>query len=155
MDAEFLETMIKKGAEKYQSGRVDHLSAEEVLQQGTFDLQLKGEIRQGLLSHDTHHGMGLLATLSSCKSKPSCILITKTPETVLIIIENDRYILIDSHPRPQLGADQAYAQFYSSLKDLVGGLQLIFPVTDLGSDVPELMSQMYNTFDCYELEKKD
>jgi hypothetical protein len=66
--------------------------------------------------------------------------------------DDNSFILIDSHPRPQQfpGATEAYARLHSSLQSLIASsLQVLFPYTDLGSDVPELMAAMYNQFDLY------
>lgn len=100
------------------------------------------------------------------------VVITKPPETVLVLLPvfatdvsgsgdnsgyNDNsqsYILLDSHPRPNQHAPHnpqhgSYALFHSDLSGLVGSLKEIFPVTELGPDVPEMMGMMYNSFDVY------
>jgi UBA/TS-N domain len=105
------------------------------------------------------------------------VLLTKTPETVLIChrhspsiegnrngqedcISNDNprndtirdeWILIDSHPRPPLSSN-AYARRHRSLDDLVRTIHTIFPPTNLDPDVPEMMTMLYNSFDLYQLE---
>jgi hypothetical protein len=38
---------------------------------------------------------------------------------------------------------------------LVQSLEAIYPVTELGSDVPEMMQMMYNSFDVYPLTWKE
>jgi hypothetical protein len=93
------------------------------------------------------------------------LVITKTPETVCIFLppttrthneshmqEENAYILVDSHPRPVLSAEGSYFAFHSSLDDLVSTLNQIFPATDLGPDVGEIMAAMYNSFDVYPLQ---
>jgi hypothetical protein len=65
--------------------------------------------------------------------------------------ERQPFVLIDSHPRPIYGADGSYALFHDSLDGLVHSLEKIFPATELGSDVGELMAAMYNSFDMYPL----
>ena len=90
------------------------------------------------------------------------VVITKTPETVLVILPtqssgasntNANFILIDSHPRPQQLAPHyptgSYALIRPTLSSLVASLKEIFPITDLGDGVPELMQMMYNSFDIY------
>jgi hypothetical protein len=177
---EFLEEMITQGVANYQqlmqqqssasTNNIEHLSAEEVLQKDSsrtiFPLQcLPGGIRQGLLSNDFHHPMGLKAILEGIREEQPrdewmAVLITKTPETVLVCFPPaspsgpaaaSAYWLIDSHPRPQLGVDSAFAKMHSSLDSLWMSLQAIFPCTDLGPDIPEMMAMMYNSFDLYPL----
>jgi hypothetical protein len=113
--------------------------------------------------------MGLESTLSQCqldamdKQSYIAVVITKPPETVLVLIppasshssssSSHPYVLLDSHPRPQQLSPHyptgSYALHHSSLRDLVTSLQQIFPVVELGSDVPEMMAMMYNSFDAY------
>jgi hypothetical protein len=139
------------------------LSAEEVLQQDSgsqlFHVQNLG-IRQGILSANPHHPLGLESLLQILReeerSEWMCVLMTKPPETVLLCFPPDTvspssYWLIDSHPRPQLGVSSAYAKLHPTLDSLVMSLQAIFPCTDLGPDIPEMMAMMYNSFDLYPL----
>jgi hypothetical protein len=163
--ADFLQNMITKGVDLHQQVKnvsaVDHLSAEQVLETGIVDLELVGGIRQGILSNDPAHPQGLLASLTDCQaavgSSSACVVLTKTPETVLVCFappsSPSPYILIDSHPRHQIGTEQAYALQCSSLQELVRNLGSIFPVTDL-PDIPELMAIMYNSFDLYLVRNK-
>lgn len=101
-----------------------------------------------------------------------CILLTKSPETVLLclpysdyehdttnnsnngVVENQQYWLIDSHPRPHLlsGVETSYAKPHNSFDSLLQSLRDMFPFTDLGPDIPSMMSDMYNMFDLYTLE---
>jgi hypothetical protein len=171
--SQFLEDMITEGVSSYQqliqlsSSAIEHLSAEEVLLKDSlrniFPVQsLPGGIRQGLLSNDFHHPMGLKAILEGVRQEQPhqewmTVLITKTPETVLVCFPPPEstgpsaYWLIDSHPRPQLGVDSAFAKMHPSLDSLWMSLQAIFPCTDLGPDIPEMMAMMYNSFDLYPL----
>lgn len=187
---EFLERMILDGVANYrrfcQISNVEHLSAEEVLQQPLskqlFSMKsIDGSIRQGLLSDDNHHPLGLLSLLEGIRhefaqsqqenttttdddgssslassSQWMVVLMTKTPETVLLCFPPDAvspssYWLIDSHPRPQLGVETAYAKIHPDLNGLWMSLQAIFPAVELGPDVPEMMVMMYNSFDLYPL----
>ena len=102
-----------------------------------------------------------------------CILLTKSPETVLLCLPpvdyeqdttNDsnngvetpkkKYWLVDSHPRPQFlnGAETSYAKPHHTFDSLLQSIQDIFPFTDLGPDIPSTMSDFYNMFDLYALE---
>jgi hypothetical protein len=174
VDSAFLTTMIHKGVENYQSmmsagSSVEHLSAEEVLQKDRsnnpllFEVETVGGIRQGVLSHDPYHPLGLMALLQGLRQESQtewlAILITKTPETVLVCfppapVSPSSYWLVDSHPRPQLGVESAYAKLHPDLDSLALSLQAIFPCTELGPDIPEMMAMMYNSFDLYPLKRK-
>mmetsp|Transcript_11805 Transcript_11805/g.18129 ORF Transcript_11805/g.18129 Transcript_11805/m.18129 type:complete len:250 (-) Transcript_11805:165-914(-) len=159
--ANLLKDMILKGIGSYQSisrsRDVEHMSAEEVLSMGSpdFPLEVSGGVRQGILSADSSHPLGLKSLLESCKNELNAkvVLLTKTPETVLVCL--DSYIIIDSHPRHFLNVSHAYAKFHDSLDFLVKTLELVFPHTALGADVPEMMAMMYNSFDLYPLKRKN
>ena len=170
INASFLQDMIHIGVENYQTlcsvSNVEHLSAEEVLQkdQGKlFPLRTSLGIRQGILSNDSQHPLGLGSLLQGIRNEETnewiAILITKTPETVLVClppasVSPATYWLIDSHPRANLGIESAYAKPHNSIESLILSLERTFPCTDLGPDVPEMMAMMYNSFDLYPLKNK-
>lgn len=157
-----------------------------------FDIRLStavGGVRQGALSRDVEHPLGMKSVLgglindsrmerrlrstniSSVGASPMiCILITKSPETVLLCLpsadttsgpnrgaETQKYWLVDSHPRPQLlhGVETSYAMPHDTFDSLLQSLRDIFPFTDLGPDIPPMMADMYNMFDLYALEGRD
>jgi hypothetical protein len=175
VSSELLQDIVTSGVAAYQrlqsssaESSVEHLSAEEVLAAGAFPaLSLQGGIRQGILSHDdANNPQGLLQQLTDCRSATgwTCVLITKTPETVLVCLppsstnaagstsSAEHFLLLDSHPRPQqFGAEGSYARIHDSMPGLVQSLSTIFPITDLGPDIPEMMAIMYNSFDLYPL----
>ena len=154
ISSDLLRNMVMQGVDTYQrisqsESGIDHMSAEEVLNQNAFPLQVIGGVRQGVLSYDSDYPLGLKALLGACQAEGArVVLITKTPETVVVCL--DQFALLDSHPRPPM-ASNAYAKTHGSLEDLVQTLQSIFPPTELGSDVPEMMAMMYNSFDLYPL----
>jgi hypothetical protein len=140
-----------------------------------------GFIRQGILSpsHDPNHARGLRSLLHSCYTDScvqatawTCVLMTKTPETVLLLLPPrnttggantattgvDKFVLIDSHPRPSALAfgcpKNAYARIHDSMDELIQGLQHIFPVTVLGPGGDELIALMYNSFDLYVFQQR-
>lgn len=172
LNAKFLHNMILNGVQNYKAlssvSHVEHLSAEEVLQkdQGKrFPLSVHGAIRQGILSNDSFHPIGMQSLLEGIQQEQQgqsnayiAVLITKTPETVLVSLPlsgSGAYWLIDSHPRAaHLGADGSYAKPHPNLAALLRSLQVIFPPTDLGPDIPEMMAMMYNSFDMYPLKLK-
>lgn len=169
---ELIQTMIVQGVDTYRqlnsknTSGVEHMSAEEVLAAAS-DHQLlgclrlrEGGVRQGLLSRDVSHPLGLQALLEGCRSDhPSdewmAVLITKTPETVVVLLPpsaslNQPFVLLDSHPRPQAfgtASENGYARLHANMAGLLQSLSAIFPPTDLGPDIPELMATMYNSFD--------
>ena len=151
---QLLQDMITQGVELYkriaqsESG-VEHMSAEEVLAQRKLPLQLVGGVRQGILSQDPNHSLGLKALLTAAKDDGAKVaLITKTPETVMVCL--DQFAVLDSHPRPPVTRN-AYAKMHDNLEDLIITLRRIFPPTDLDPDIPEMMAMMYNSFDLYPL----
>jgi UBA/TS-N domain len=62
-----------------------------------------------------------------------------------------KFLIIDSHPRPNLfQTEQVYCRVHDTIEDLYEqSLQHLFPMMDLGPDVPELMTMMYNSFELY------
>ena len=175
LDSTFLQNAVLQGVEKYNTimatggtGGVEHLSAEEVLQTKSFPrLELHdGGVLQGMLS--PAHGPLSLQVLIPASQYPTqwtCVIITKPPETVLCCLppnginsnntSNDPlpFLLVDSHPRPQppFGAEGSYIRKHATATDLVQSLERLFPVTQLGPDIPEWMAAMYNQFDLYRL----
>mmetsp|Transcript_36054 Transcript_36054/g.74968 ORF Transcript_36054/g.74968 Transcript_36054/m.74968 type:complete len:297 (+) Transcript_36054:59-949(+) len=164
----FLQMSIVLGIETYNNLKVmdsamEHKSAEEVLATGCFpSLSQDGPVMQGMLSNSPyteHEPLGLFALLQASQDQDlwTCVLLTKPPETVLVILppislESTalNFVLIDSHPRPQqFQAEQSYARIHAQMADLVTSLNAIFPCTELGADIPPLMAAMYNQFDLY------
>lgn len=181
IDATLLSRSITDGIDLYRelsennSSGIEHSSVEDILTAcsgkdngiiSSLSL-LPSSPRQGILSNSpSNQSMGLEALLSQCQMESSqtyiAVVITKTPETVLAILPiqrsaalnaNGKFILIDSHPRPQQLSPHfptgSYALFHPTLSSLVASLREIFPITDLGDGVPELMQMMYNSFDIY------
>jgi hypothetical protein len=128
-------------------------------------LQQIGEPHQGIISNSSDHLLGLEAILNLCQDRQSyiAVVITKPPETVLVLLpprvsSSSSYILLDSHPRSQLSPHcpaGSYALIHPTLTGLVASLKQIFPVTDLGDDVPEMMSMMYNSFECIKFKRRE
>jgi hypothetical protein len=128
-------------------------------------MQLLREPKQGILTNSTNHPLELEAILNSCQDQQSYIaaVIIKPPETVLVLLPphcfpSSSYVLLDSHPRPhQLPPHYpagSYALIHPTLADLAASLKQIFPAMDLGDDVPEMMSMMYNSFDVYSMKNR-
>ena len=172
IDESFLPEGLQQGVNLYKtksgdgSTSVEHMSAEEVLA-GTHgkaelvSLKMDGPVRQGVLSPDPSFPLGMHAVLSGCQSESRwvAVIITKSPETVAIALppssqqssQNAGFYLLDSHPRPQFSACGSYVMAHDNIESLVQTLLEIFPFTDLGSDVGEMMQMMYNSFDAYAL----
>ena len=180
IDATLLSSSITDGINLYRelsennSSGLEHSSVEDILiacsgkDNSIFSSLslLPNSPRQGILSNSSsNQHMGFEALLTQCQLDSSesyiAVVITKTPETVLVILPtqsaasntNAKFILIDSHPRPQQLAPHfptgSYALFHPTLSSLVASLREIFPITELGDGVPELMQMMYNSFDVY------
>jgi hypothetical protein len=161
----FLDTALRRGIEIYESiltSSVNHMSAEDAWTHFSY-LKLQGEIIQGVLSRDPSHPQGLTEILRRiyCPTSSASateygkdwvfVVLTKTPESILLCLSRHGYVLIDSHPRPHIWPDafHAYAKRHKALEELVSSVQLVFPIVDLGPGVPDLMSIMYNSFDLY------
>lgn len=164
LSPDFLQRMVQDGVTTYrqivQTSNAEHMSAEEVLLQDIFPLKLLPDgIQQGIVSNDDVHPLGLKTMLQGCvgrssqaKNQWTAVVITKTPETVVVMLPppgEKLFWLLDSHPRPQLHAEHAYAKAHTSLEELDETLKVIFPFADLGPDVPDMMAMMYNAFDLY------
>ena len=114
--------------------------------------------RQGILSNQSDNPLGLKEVLSQCQTDAIddsyiAVVITKSPETILVLLPPASssticYILLDSHPRPPIMTG-SYALLHPTLSSLVESIKQIFPVTDLGDGVSEMMTMMYNSFDVY------
>ena len=172
---DFLAEALRAGTELHgrclaAGGSVEHLSAEEVLAspaslEGLVSLSKVGDVRQGILSREGNGGalgLGMRSVLSRCREEAdvagggwAAAVLTKSPETVLLLLPGalgGEYLLVDSHPRSQLPETTgkgAYVMAHATELDLAGTLEELFPATDLGPDVPELMAAMYNSFDAY------
>ena len=182
IDSTLLSKSINDGIHLYSelctnnSSGVEHSSVEDILAASSgrdnviiSSLKLlSNSPRQGLLSNSSSNQMGLESLLTQCQLDSSdsyiAVIITKPPETILVILPNQhaatntnaKFILIDSHPRPQQLAPHfptgSYALFHPTLSSLVSSLKEIFPITELGDGIPELMQMMYNSFDVYPFE---
>ena len=171
IDESFLSEGLKQGVDLYKAIKaggctsVEHMSAEEVLssvhgKQAFACLKLDAPVRQGVLSSDSSSPLGMQAVLAGCQSDSHwvAVVITKSPETVVVALppssphSASQYVLLDSHPRPHLGADGSYAMAHDNMGSLsLRTLLEISPFTDLGNYVGEMMQMMYNSFDAYVL----
>ena len=173
LSPDFLQDAILQGVQAYNtikssalaSSNVEHLSAEDVLRTGMFgtlELDSAG-VMQGMLSPHGPLGLRALIPPSQLATEWTCALITKPPETVVCCLpprtttDNESvpaapFLLIDSHPRQhQFGAEGSYICQHASMESLIQSLETLFPPTDLGPDIPEMMAAMYNQFDLYRL----
>lgn len=149
----FLDSAVQKGHEIYQTWKnsthtsSEHTSPEEVLPLFP-QLQLEGAIRQGLLPH-------FEPTLQDCccaDTPWTALVLTKPPETILLLLSSSTAWVVDSHSRPPY-TTAAWAQSYTSLSSLCPALQQLFPATHI-PDVPDSMMLMYNSFDVYVVRRK-
>ena len=126
---------------------------------------------QGLLTQRTPFESLLdkVATLNQNRHKSVGVIITKPPETVVVILsaadngeengENRRrshYALFDSHSRPQLGIEGSYLVESNERAEIINRLHDIFPLQQsFGSEVDSsmmdenesFMTEMYATFE--------
>jgi hypothetical protein len=90
-------------------------------------------------------------------SKPIALVITKTPETVLLLLpasssagsttpEPPSYYLFDSHSRPSMGIENGFLATFASPEALAEALSALFPPVWLG-DVDPGADLIYNAFE--------
>ena len=149
---QFLDAAVRDGHATYLQWKTssglatEHSSPEEVL--NLFPrIQLDGAVRQGLLPT----WEPILRECASSSTSWTAAVITKPPETILVLLSPDRYWIVDSHSRPPR-TTAAWAQSFSTLPALCAALSQLFPATLL-PDVPDTMLMMYNSFDLYHLTK--
>jgi len=108
---------------------------------------------QGLLS-DPHGFISLFerASQGSDPTKPLAIIITKPPETILVVksaVSDGRtctWLLFDSHPRPQFNIHGGYIVEAPTFDHIVTMLTMLFPAVNLDGDLQgSLMAEMYNS----------
>ncbi len=142
--SDWLQAAMFDGIQNYQKlgsreGMPQHKSPEEILRAipDSFEVRVCGGVRQGILTDEGP--LGFKQTLLNCMDISStgwvALVLTKPPETLTLCLppktERNRaenYVLIDSHPRPQLGSNGCYAIFHSSLDALVHSLKLVSSV---------------------------
>jgi hypothetical protein len=178
LQASMIPSLVMGGPSTHPVGddAVEHFSAEQVMTSNTGTmkdptrlfscLRQIGPVRQGVLNRDVLNGIGLPSMMHDCWTDGQCdedswtaVIVTKTPETLLVLLpplstpeQDQRFILIDSHPRPNLvsfgvqAPTQAYARVHSSLEDLVLALGQILPITQLEDS---MINILYNSFDLY------
>lgn len=166
---DFLNASLVAGVEKYKKipkTASEHKSPEEVMTElpQSFNINFDNNIMQGVLGADDSP-FGLKQTLMNCMNdeKPGewvAVVLTKTPETLCVCMPKRQsepdakynFILIDSHPRPQLGSSGCYALLHTSFSNLLISLRKILPITNI-EGMSSLMAEMYNSFDAYPIYK--
>lgn len=169
MNEEILSDVLMAGVESYQSGgQVEHQACDEVLRRVPKyrrSLEVLSE-EQGLTTtrHAFREVIRSAVDHATSRSAPIAIIITKPPETVLVLVfpssggddddEGDRegrvFHLFDSHPRPELGLEGAYLATFGSRGGLCGALRSLFPgvqLDDEGGMDAGLAASMYNTYE--------
>lgn len=143
---EFLVDIIITGVERYnilRNGGVvsDHFSVDEFLSNSpdlrdSFVTIPKGPVQGQLTTENAFLHLFQSASIEvRLQTKYIGIIITKPPETVLVILPPNRsqcqlpnqYFLFDSHPRPQLGITGAYLQQFDNPEALQYQLLQLFP----------------------------
>jgi len=147
MTAERIEECIRQGSKIYRTLQttVEHTAVDDVISAFP-SLQIRST-HQDMLHRDRN--MGLMGVLSRIQG-PACCIVTKPPETVLVILpppNSHPYILLDTHPRPQqFSTETAYARLCTQPAGLYASLEDIFAKVEL-SDVDPFAMQLYNAFE--------
>lgn len=157
-DVTELSGAVWSGVAHYQSLPLDmhnHLAIDELGPYMTETLDSKATL-QGLLSTRSHFEELFAQARASCSvSAHIGIIITKPPETVCVILppancppETRKYILFDSHSRPQLGLSGSYLFVSDGLDEVVRRLDGLFPPLPMErGGAADYMQQMYNMFE--------
>jgi hypothetical protein len=99
---------------------------------------------QGSITKDSPYGFEqTLNSIPLHATKNTCVVITKSPETVLIILPSSeiavkKYGIFDSHKRDD--TNYAYIFWYNSIEDLIKRLNTLFTPSDLD------VADFYNAF---------
>lgn len=157
-DVTELSGAVWSGVAHFQSLPVDmrnHLAIDELGPFMTETLDSKAAL-QGLLSTRDHfEDLFAQARASSGDSAHIGIVITKPPETVCVILPppdcspaTRKYILFDSHSRPQLGLSGSYLFVSDDQREIVQRLDGLFPPLPMErGGAADYMQQMYNMFE--------
>jgi len=157
-DVTELSEAVWSGVAHYQSlppAMRNHLAIDELGPYMTETLDCKAAL-QGLLSTRNHfEDLFAQARVSSGDSKHIGIVITKPPETVCVILPpancspaTRKYILFDSHSRPQLGLSGSYMFVSDDQREIVRRLDGLFPPLPMErGGTADYMQEMYNMFE--------
>jgi len=139
-----------------------HLSVEDVIRlRPDIEMQLKkvntdDAPLQGLVSDASAFDrlLDAAARLAPDASKALGVVVTKPPETILLImVDDDKFVLFDPHSRPQLGLDGAYLVESQRRDHIVARLRTLFPSCEgLGGG---MAVEAYSAFELsvYQLER--
>lgn len=157
-DVTELSGAVWSGVAHFQSlppGMRKHLAIDELGPYMTETLHSKAAL-QGLLSTRNHfEDLFAQARASSDDKHHIGIVITKPPETVCVILpptncptETRKFIMFDSHSRPQLGLSGSYLYISDDQLEIVRRLDGLFPPLPMeGGGAADYMQQMYNMFE--------
>ena len=167
IDVELLSSLLMEGIETHRglssSLGLDHVGVEDIFDQLP---QLKSSVvrvtdsMQILLSSPDCFGTLLKEVVDAPhdRSKHIGIIVTKPPETLLLLIDprpEGPIYLFDSHSRPQLGFNGAYFISSSDHRDVLQHLHALFPVPSVANvQTLSLMEQMYYSFDAVPFQRK-
>lgn len=196
MTNEFLTSIIVNGSSMYEkystmrsSSYVEHTSVEEIMDsvRTTSNSDLIPTLVRLYESSNIHNGVltsadeytnpfGLYYQLEDLylnrESSWMCIVVTKTPETILLLFPpaqkqkqtySNQFILMDTHPRraqypdpssttspTTMTIDNAYIRVHASLLELYQqSLRHLFPPPPPSSSGSDMMMELYNSFDLY------
>lgn len=157
--ADQLGEVVIKGVVRYSqqvSKQGIHMSVDEL--PGGFFANVKllpGGIHQGVLT-ENNAVRNLLAHAQSISdpTKYVGIIVTKPPETICVILPpasnggvSDRYMIFDSHSRPQDGLEGSYLYITHDMETLIHKLHHIFPSFPESIFQDGFMASMYNMFE--------
>jgi hypothetical protein len=156
-DVDSLSSALFMGIERFNdipSGARQHLAVDELSPTVLSGLISQGAPIQGLVSNsNAFSDLFAEARTYGNSEKFTGIVITKTPETVCVVIPpttgkhtGGTYAMFDSHSRPSYGYDGAYLVTTDREADLVGHLKRLFPSIAFERDA-DLGQLQYNMFE--------
>ncbi len=131
----------------------EHLSVDEI-DKSFFDTVENKATLQGLVSNNGSFEAMFREARESCDpNKHIGLIITKTPETVCVVLPptsrapaESQWMIFDSHSRPQFGYAGAYVITSNSEEDIVNHLLMLFPAIEFDRDA-DLAQLQYNMFE--------
>ena len=167
-EPDFISKFVREGINQYRSkntaraGGAEHQSCQEVLLVNTrYSETLEAiNFRQSNATSPNAFYNEMKDALEISKlNGPICCIITKPPETNVVLVHpatskfpQGHFVVFDSHPRPSLMFQGAFMIGFNSAEATASFLREVFPtVAGLGDSV---MAQMYNCFDLTVLRMK-
>ena len=167
VNIEILSALLLEGIETHRSLStslgLDHMGVEDIIEHmphlKSNVTRVSDTIQKLLTTPDSFENLlQEVVHLPIDRSKHIGIIITKPPETILLLIDPNpegKLYLFDSHARPQLGCEGAYFVGSSDHREVIRHFYALFPVPSVSNvQTMSLMEQMYYSFDAMAFQRK-